>query len=96
MARSSQSSRISASGALVELALSAICRHSFARLVGHSDVGLTPTADLNCVHVSERTRREMGTGGNIESAACSWRELAGVVAALLYGERLAQKLHFAG
>lgn len=24
-----------------------------------------PTADLNCVHVSERTRREMGTGGNI-------------------------------
>jgi hypothetical protein len=42
-----------------------ICRHSFARLVGHSDVGLAPTADLNCVHVSERTRREMGTGGNI-------------------------------
>jgi uncharacterized protein YbjT (DUF2867 family) len=67
-----------------------------ARLVGHSDVGLTPTADLNCVHVFERTRREMGTGGNIESAACSWRELAGLVAALLCGERLAQKLRFAG
>jgi len=38
----------------------------------------------------------MGTGGKIESTACGWRELAGLVAALLCGERLARKLPFAG
>ena len=29
---------------------------SFARSVGHSDVGLAPTTDLNCLYVSERKR----------------------------------------
>jgi hypothetical protein len=55
----------SASGGLVELALSASFGHSLTGSNGPSSVRSVPTSDLDCVHVSERTRREMGIGGNM-------------------------------